>query len=142
MRLLAIIDIGNIVKGITEKTGGSRAINPSSNPDDPASAGTVFDPNLVTQPEYIYYRIIYLLIWVIGVVVVLAFVYGGFLYLTAGGEAEKAERGKKVIVGALIGLIIFATSYMAYNTFAKILERGNSQNVEDIMKEPASQNVH
>ena len=135
------INIGNIVNGITGQTGGSRAINPSSDPSDPANAGTFFNPQLVTQPEYIYYRIIYLLIWAIGVIVVLAFIYGGFLYLTAGGEVEKAERGKKVIVGALIGLVIFATSYMAYNTFAKILERGNSQNVEDILKEPATQGV-
>jgi len=134
------INIGNIVNGITGQTGGSSVINQQAEPSNPANAGTTFGTN-ITQPEHIYYRIIYLLIWAIGVVVVLAFVYGGFLYLTAGGEVEKAERGKKVIVGALIGLIIFATSYMAYNTFAKVLDRGNSQNVENILKEPATQGV-
>jgi len=37
--------------------------------------------------------------------------YSGFLYLTAGGNAESAKKGQQGILNAVIGLIIIALAY-------------------------------
>jgi hypothetical protein len=45
---------------------------------------------------------------------ILAFFYaiqGGFAYLTSGGDATKAENGRKMITNAVIGIIIIFLSY-------------------------------
>jgi len=43
---------------------------------------------------------------IVGALALLFFIYGGVLWLTAGGKAEQIERGKKVLIGAVIGLVI------------------------------------
>ncbi len=40
------------------------------------------------------------------------FVWGGFLWLTSAGSAEKIKQGQSVIVGAVIGLIIIFGAYI------------------------------
>lgn len=42
-------------------------------------------------------------------------VYGGFLYLTSAGESDRAERGKKTILYAVIGLLIIGLSAVIVN---------------------------
>jgi hypothetical protein len=37
--------------------------------------------------------------------------YGGFLYMTAGGEAAKTTKARQTIVNAIIGMLIVASSY-------------------------------
>lgn len=41
-----------------------------------------------------------------GGLLLIAVVYSGILYITAGGDATKAENGKKNLIWALIGLVI------------------------------------
>jgi cytochrome bd-type quinol oxidase subunit 2 len=67
------------------------------------------------KPENVYYNIIYWFLIICGLVAVLSLIYGGILYVTAAGEAEKAERAKKTITGAIVGIIIIIASYSAYN---------------------------
>jgi len=74
----------------------------------------------------IYFKVIILFVWVLGVIAFIAFIYGGILYMTAGGEAEKAEKGKKVLIGSIIGMIIIMLSYAIYNTFIGVVAGGPS----------------
>jgi hypothetical protein len=46
-----------------------------------------------------------------GVVAFAYLVYSGFLYLTAGGNAESAKKGQQGILNAIIGLVIIALAY-------------------------------
>lgn len=46
---------------------------------------------------------------------VAAVIYGGFLYIMAGGNETRAETGKKVILYAVIGLIIVGASAILVN---------------------------
>jgi hypothetical protein len=41
-----------------------------------------------------------------GLAAVIFVIYGGFLYLTSGGEPEKTRNGRTTIINALIGLAI------------------------------------
>lgn len=47
----------------------------------------------------------------LGVVVVIIILWGGFIWMTAGGEADKVEKAKKMIYSGIIGLIIILASY-------------------------------
>lgn len=52
---------------------------------------------------------------IISVVAVLYLIYGGIQYITAGGEAEKASKGRVTITNAIIGIIIIIASFAIYN---------------------------
>lgn len=53
--------------------------------------------------------------WILGIVgslALLMFVLGGFMFLISGGNSQTVEKGKSILVGAVIGLIIVFCSYM------------------------------
>lgn len=53
--------------------------------------------------------------WIMGIVgslSLLMFIYGGFVWLTSAGSSDKVTKGKSIIIGAVIGLVIVFTSYM------------------------------
>ncbi|HUT22686.1 MAG TPA: IPT/TIG domain-containing protein [Candidatus Bipolaricaulota bacterium] len=47
----------------------------------------------------------------LGVVAVALVIYGGFLWMTAGGDADKVTKAKKVLVNAFIGLAIILLAF-------------------------------
>ena len=47
----------------------------------------------------------------IGSVALLFFIYGGIVFLISGGNSERVEQGKKILIGAAIGLVIVFASY-------------------------------
>ena len=51
--------------------------------------------------------------------VVLFFLWGGFLFVTSGGSTTRIEQGKKAITGAVIGLVIVLSSVVIIHTFFK-----------------------
>lgn len=65
--------------------------------------------------------------WVLyaaGAIAIIYLIYGGILYITAGGDAEKATKGRTALINAVIGIIIiflslaiirFATSSSIFN---------------------------
>ncbi|MBI5370044.1 VWA domain-containing protein [Candidatus Uhrbacteria bacterium] len=48
----------------------------------------------------------------VGIVVVIMVVYGGFLYMTSGGNATRLEKAKKILIQAVIGLLIVLSSFV------------------------------
>jgi len=112
--------------------------NVLTQPNSPLGEGAI-DSTYGTSRTYLpdvsvtYFRIIYIFIWILGIIAFIALIYGGVLYVTAGAEAEKAERGKKVLIGAIIGIIIVMVSYAAYNTFIKAMTKTYRNN--DISEE-------
>lgn len=51
-------------------------------------------------------RVISWVLYAAGVLVVVYLIYGGILYVTAGGDAEKATKGRTAVINAIIGLVI------------------------------------
>lgn len=52
--------------------------------------------------------------WILGIVgsvALLMFVYGGIMFLISGGSSERVEKGKQIIIGSVIGLVIVFASY-------------------------------
>lgn len=50
--------------------------------------------------------VIKLIINMSGVVAIVFLMVGGFLYMTSSGNEEAAEKGKKIIINAIIGLVV------------------------------------
>ena len=61
-----------------------------------------------------------------GVIAVMYLVYGGLMYITAGGEAEKASKGRVAITNAIIGIIIIMASFAIYTAVVGTATPGGS----------------
>jgi hypothetical protein len=69
---------------------------------DCATGGTQTDVNKLVA------TIINIFSWIVGVVAVIMVIFGGFRYITSGGDSNKVSSAKNTILYALIGLIIVA----------------------------------
>lgn len=47
----------------------------------------------------------------LGILAVLVILYGGFKWMTAGGDDDKVGEAKKLIINGIIGLIIILSAY-------------------------------
>jgi|GEM_PF-969511 len=61
---------------------------------------------------------------IIGLLGVIAFIYGGFVYLTAQAESRKLEQAKKIIIYAVVGIVVAILGLVAVRTIDSLM-RGN-----------------
>lgn len=69
------------------------------------------------------------LTWVLvlaGAIAVIYLIYGGLLYITAGGDAEKATKGRTALINAIIGIIIIALAILIVQWVGKIIQGYNA----------------
>lgn len=97
---LAIVMLANVIMGsiritLAVKTGG-KLINCANE--------SCVNPNTMITSLVNWF------ITISGVVSAIFLVYGGISYITSAGDANKAEKGKKMITYSLIGLIIVGLS--------------------------------
>jgi hypothetical protein len=53
--------------------------------------------------------------WIVGVVSVIMIIYGGFRYITSGGDSNSVTSAKNTILYAIIGLVIVALAQVIVN---------------------------
>ena len=56
-------------------------------------------------------NVVRVILGLLGIVVVVMVIYGGFLMMTASGNAEKSDKGRKSLVNGIIGLVIVLAAY-------------------------------
>lgn len=56
-------------------------------------------------------RIIQILLGFLGIVAVSLILYGGFIWMTSGGDPAKLEKAKKILINTVIGIIIILSAY-------------------------------
>ena len=56
-------------------------------------------------------RIINVALSLLGIIVLVIIIYGGFLWMTAGGNDDRVAEAKKWIFGGIIGLVIILSAY-------------------------------
>ncbi|MFH1668242.1 MAG: hypothetical protein ABH884_04465 [Candidatus Komeilibacteria bacterium] len=66
---------------------------------------------------------------ILGSLVLLMFIYGGMMWLTSGGKAEKVQQGKTIIINSIIGIIIV---FSAYTLVSFLLTSLGSKPLEDV----------
>jgi hypothetical protein len=48
---------------------------------------------------------------IVGGIIMLMVIYGGFLYITSGGDPEKVGKAKKTLMWAVLAVILIVISY-------------------------------
>ena len=82
-------------------------------PLDPADIGTTL--NLPSEDlQIIVIKIIQWVLGMLGLIVVIMILYGGFMWLTSAGNEEKISKAKKILTAAIIGLAIVVFSYAIF----------------------------
>lgn len=56
-------------------------------------------------------KIIETILGIVGILALVMFIYGGILWMTSGGSAEKIKKGKDTIVWAIFGIAFIFLSY-------------------------------
>ncbi|MBI4253173.1 hypothetical protein HY623_03295 [Candidatus Uhrbacteria bacterium] len=66
---------------------------------------------VIKTPGVIVFEVLQIILGFLGIVGVIMMIYAGFLWLTAGGEEEKAKQGRTILFQAIIGILIVLASY-------------------------------
>ena len=66
-------------------------------------------------------NILYDISMMVGYVAVIMVAWGGYLYMFSRGEPGRAEKGKKTLISAIVGLLIAMLAGVVMNTVAAIL---------------------
>ncbi len=69
--------------------------------------------------------IINVALWIVGLLAVLFLIVGGFRYITAYGNEERAEAAKKTIFHAILGLVIVVLSFVIVRAIVNALALGS-----------------
>lgn len=51
------------------------------------------------------------LVWIAGIIAFGFLIYGGILFVTSGGDAEKATKARNTILYSIVGIIVVTISY-------------------------------
>ena len=85
---------------------------------DPPTIGEITLPTSkfdLTGTEGLVTGIINWLLGLTGVVAIVAVVYSGIMYMTAGGDTTKAEAARKNLTWAITGIVIIVLSFVIVN---------------------------
>jgi hypothetical protein len=64
-------------------------------------------------------KIINIALGVVFIIAVAMLIYGAFQYVVAGGNEKAVDKGKKIIINALIGIAIIILSYVIVSVVAR-----------------------
>ena len=83
--------------------------------------GTAGDTNATQTFANLTNRGISIILFVGGAAAVLYLLWSGFLYVTAGGDDEKAGKARKGVVNAIIGIVIISAAFLIFNASRKVV---------------------
>jgi hypothetical protein len=76
-----------------------------------------------------------IMVKILGVVALVFFVYGGFIWVISAGDSNKIKQGQQILIGTIVGMIIVLAAYAA----VKFLE--DSLNVREEFRFDTSDTV-
>lgn len=87
------------------------------------AAGDIQSPTSITITQ-LFQSIVSLLVPIILLVLVGMIIYGGYVRMTAAGDAEKEQQSNQILTAAIIGFIIIALSPLIINLLGQFLGTG------------------
>lgn len=60
----------------------------------------------------LFSQMIRLFLGVVGLIATVFFIYGGFVFLTSGGNADQVKKGKETLFWATIGIVVIILSWV------------------------------
>ena len=97
----------------TNSNSGNNGANLNNSQDfaKKAAEGAGFQTAQNLEPEPIIGQVIKVFLSFLGVIFFLLVIYGGFLWMTAGGNTDQVAKARKIIINATIGLAIVLFAY-------------------------------
>ena len=80
--------------------------------------------NTATSLSNIVVKLINGLLIIAGILAAIYLIYGGVLYITAGGEAEKATKGRTAVINAVIGIVIILIAIIIVQWVNNLVKNG------------------
>ena len=92
----------------------------------PAHAVVLDDPLGGVSIPVLIGRVISAGLGITGSLALLMFIYGGFIWMTSGGDKERVTKGRKTLTWAVIGLLVIFGAYIAVNTIITAITTGTT----------------
>lgn len=91
----------------------------------PAGQGVnLNNPIRVNSPQQLIGQVINAVLGIVGSIALLMFIWGGFLWMTAAGNDEKVQQGKKTLTWSTLGLVVIFSSYALVSYLIKNIVAG------------------
>ena len=103
----------------TNTSANTNAGRPSAQELVNPIGGTAENPAGVTSVSILIANIIKAVLGIVGAVALFMFFWGGFGWLTSGGNPDKIKQGRDTLIWATIGLLIIFASYTIVETIFK-----------------------
>lgn len=111
---ICFVSVNNISAQDTLLPETTESCDCSSNPTDPGCKKYCGNYQL-NDFVRIVVKVSQIILGLTGSLALLAFIYGGVMFLISAGNKERVEQAKKIIIGAVIGLIIVFASFIIIN---------------------------
>lgn len=72
-------------------------------------------------------RVVSYVLGFIGILLIVIIIYGGFLYMTSGGNEKQTETAKNVLTYAVVGVVIIFAAYIIARVVISALTSGSTQ---------------
>jgi len=117
--IFSLISINTV---LAQTTSGSYNFISSSGLEKTSTEAGYSDTLKSLTPANTISKIIRIILQFLGVLFVGLMIYGGIVWMMAGGNEQDAEKAKNIIIAAIIGLMIvlaaYAISYFIVNSFS------------------------
>ncbi|OGH85864.1 MAG: hypothetical protein A2493_02350 [Candidatus Magasanikbacteria bacterium RIFOXYC12_FULL_33_11] len=80
-----------------------------------------------SDPRIIASRVIKIFLSLLGTMAIFLFVYSGYLLITSHGESEKVTKARKIMTGAVIGMLLILLSFSITNFVGNKLQENINQ---------------
>jgi hypothetical protein len=97
---------------VTQAPGATTSAASAATPAQLSGRVSLPNPLGTTSPEELIGRVIKALLSIVGSLALLMFIYGGILWLTAGGSSEGVKKGQEIIKWSVAGILLIFTAYI------------------------------
>ena len=94
-------------------------------------------PRFCSAPQIINF-VIKLILYFAGSFAVLFIMVGGFLYVTSAGNEEQAEKGRKILINAVIGLVVIIMAFAIVQIIGGLLTSGANTSTPTTQNPPST----
>ena len=71
--------------------------------------------------DNVLFAVIDLMLYIAGIATTIDIIYGVILYITAGGEEQKASKGRAAVINGVIGAVIVSLSWVFMGIVQRIV---------------------
>lgn len=102
-----------------ETSGCLYEFNDADDPSDDLTEADGFVMTLDCAP-ILFFNLVFWALFFAGLIALILVIFGGFKYMTSGGDQKAVESGKKTIMWAIIGLVVILLSFAIVRFIADV----------------------